>query len=664
MGFLGLEKPIEYTGTQIFDPTMAKMVLDAQDKYFNVVYADYVRGLDEMKEFKKEYGDFLTPILADQEWYNQNVTGKIRNFIDQAYANGIDLTRSSEGRLAISKLINSIDIGSIAKLRSSAENAKEFLKARKQLEAAGLYNPILAKYDGPDIDTYSTLDRYDENGNVVVGSGIWDKMSPTRITDMATFGNPYFEGMKPNVHKESKNGITYSVESITPEDLTRIANDHFNELVSTPQGQLMYKYYVDTLGEDKARDAFNAAVAAGQSRRIYTKDDYDDNYYKAENLKLQRSSNDLAWQKFYWDKDKEQQELDIKRAAARGDSGGEGTQESGFSLAQRWYDAGLAKFLSSDGITKNWWDMADSYKDNASQIYDKAMKFGNKFTSQKPTTDDLMKYYSDERTASAVRNAINTPEDKRTDHQKQLVKAVEDKYYKEHSKYYNTNEIRQAFKQQYTIGMDTKSVAGAIGDTVSGNDRVVQATAANIDRLFGENDVITNTAGYRRKYDGADTKEIRDAINEYGASNTTITPLGDGYASLRKSGNFTVMPRVRITITDGNGNPVYQKDAYYDIGLSGMNNRGGAYAGNAKKHGGTIQYGSPVSFTEGPRVGYGYKGPIRFGESNVSFETRPEWYEGDFSIAPDYNRWTEYGGWDTRESSNLKASPTKKLGTY
>jgi hypothetical protein len=44
---------------------MAKMVLDAQDKYFNVLYADYQQGLQDMKEFKKEYGDFVTPILAD-----------------------------------------------------------------------------------------------------------------------------------------------------------------------------------------------------------------------------------------------------------------------------------------------------------------------------------------------------------------------------------------------------------------------------------------------------------------------------------------------------------------------------------------------------------------------------------------------------------------------
>jgi len=34
-----------------------------------------------MKEFNKEYGNFITPILADQEWYNKNVIDKVRGTI-------------------------------------------------------------------------------------------------------------------------------------------------------------------------------------------------------------------------------------------------------------------------------------------------------------------------------------------------------------------------------------------------------------------------------------------------------------------------------------------------------------------------------------------------------------------------------------------------------
>jgi len=55
----------------------------------------------------------------------------------------------------------------------------------------------------------------------------------------------------------------------------------------------MYKYYRDLAGGDNnpnadaiARERFNNAVVDGQRRRIYRKDDYDDNYYKAQNLAL------------------------------------------------------------------------------------------------------------------------------------------------------------------------------------------------------------------------------------------------------------------------------------------------------------------------------------------------------------------------------------------
>lgn len=198
--------------------------------------------------------------------------------------------------------------GEMAKLKSSAKNAEAYLAARRELEAKGLFNPMFAKYDAPDMSTYSTLN-----------DGIWDKMSPTRMTDVATFGNPYFEGMKPNIHKESKNGVSYSVESITEKDLKNIADAHFNELVSTPQGQLMFKYYRDLAGGDsnpraneEAREMFNNAVSDAQRRRIYTKDDYDDQWDKKQQIdqawariaqgdrELQLKREQFEWEKDYY----------------------------------------------------------------------------------------------------------------------------------------------------------------------------------------------------------------------------------------------------------------------------------------------------------------------------------------------------------------------------
>ena len=212
----------------------------------------YEKGQQEMKDFQKTYGDFLTPIMADQDWYNQNVTDKVRDTVNALYAQGIDPLRNAQGRAVISQLINNMPYGDIAKLRESAKNAEQYLKARTELEMKGLYNPLMAKYDGPDMATYSTRD-----------SGIWDKMSPTPFQNVATFGNPYFEGMKPNVHRESKNGIDYSIESITEQDLKNVADAHFNELVSTPQGQIMFKYYRDLAGGD------NNPKANEEARRMF-----------------------------------------------------------------------------------------------------------------------------------------------------------------------------------------------------------------------------------------------------------------------------------------------------------------------------------------------------------------------------------------------------------
>lgn len=254
----------------------------------------YDQAKQDMKEFSTTYGNFITPIEEDQEWYNKNVTNKVRNAIDSLYAQGIDPTRSAEGRAYLSKLINSIDVGNVAKLRSSAENAKEYLKERAKLEAAGLYNPLLEKYAGKGLDTFSTLG----------GDGIWDRMSPIPYQNMADFSKAYFDNISPMQRSATKNGISYTISEITEPMLQDIADRHFNDLVQTPQGQLMYKYYKDVYGSDEAaRQAFNNAVVSGNLDRRKYADDYNEQYINNEKLrqgwaKINQDAEQHAWQRF------------------------------------------------------------------------------------------------------------------------------------------------------------------------------------------------------------------------------------------------------------------------------------------------------------------------------------------------------------------------------
>lgn len=101
----------------------------------------YEKGLQQIKDFKKEYGDFYSPVQSDMDWYKENVTDPVVNTINDLYAKGIDPIRSVEGRAAVSKLINSVNTGEIAQKKRQAEAAESYIKSRDVLKKAGLWNP-------------------------------------------------------------------------------------------------------------------------------------------------------------------------------------------------------------------------------------------------------------------------------------------------------------------------------------------------------------------------------------------------------------------------------------------------------------------------------------------------------------------------------------------
>ena len=284
MVFLGLERPVEQGREQVFDPVTAQMVLNANRDYINAVYNEYQQAKQDMKDFNKEYGDFLSPIAKDMDWYAKNVTGAVRDKINDLYARGIDPLRSSEGRAAISMFLNSIDTAGIAKVRQSAKVANKFLDSIERLKEKGLYNPQTAALEAKALNEYSTMG--DEN---TPADGVWTQTGVTPYQNMAEFSKEYFDNIKPFEHTESKNGITYKVSEITENDLHRIADSHFNDLVNTAQGQLMYKLLKNQgMSDEEARSAFNDMVVSGNRDRLYHSDDYNDNYFKHAQLAIER----------------------------------------------------------------------------------------------------------------------------------------------------------------------------------------------------------------------------------------------------------------------------------------------------------------------------------------------------------------------------------------
>lgn len=230
MVILGLEKPVEYGNRQIFDPTMAQMVLRAQNNYVNAMREDYLQGREDLKEFNKNFGDFFSPIQKDMEWYDQNVTGATRDLINNLYAQGIDPLRSAEGRAAISRWINSMPVGKINQLKQSAADANEYLKNKAVLQSKGLWNPEFERMilKGRSLEDWDTA-----------RDGMWTRTAPAEYQDLNRFTTHIFDALKDSYIGTDKDH--YDWYGITPEQMMQsLTPDTIGGLLNSDLGRFHY----------------------------------------------------------------------------------------------------------------------------------------------------------------------------------------------------------------------------------------------------------------------------------------------------------------------------------------------------------------------------------------------------------------------------------------
>lgn len=640
------DQALQLPTVDLYDTQLMAMALNAAKDM-------YEKGEQQIKDFQKAYGDFLTPITADQNWWNQNVTGKVRDAINAMYARGGDPLRNAQDRAELSMLINNMPYGDMAKLRTSAENANEYLKERSKLEAAGLYNPTLEKYAGPGLDTFSTID----SGNA------WDRMSPVPYQNMSDFSKSYFDNIQPFQRSATKNGVPYSISEINMDDLHRIADAHFNDLVQTPQGQLMYKQLLDQNGGDaeKARQNFNDAVVSGNIDRLRYSDNYDQQNLKMQDLAIKRQN--LALRR---------QIAAARQRASRTDNGGPGTELQGISLAQSWYDTAMANAYSkTSGYTKDWDQMHNLYGDFSVEANKLFHDFGKKYAGNISSISDTdldaaIKQYGTSDEKSILNIWKNPGLSGRTKELQNKYNKIKQKYTARINGPKAAQTVNEAYRQQFTIPMDGKSVAEIIGTPLNDNKMVAKIGEGAIDKIFGRDDIVSNTAGYTKTHTTSDTRKIRDAIRKYGVNNTTVTSMERGYGSLRKNtGSFEVNPEVKIVCTDNDGNIQFVGYGYYDIGLGSNSTKGGTYLGNYKSTGGAVDLGG---YTNNPRmrIENSYRGPVEIGAQRVpGLIYTPEYSAQETNMFPDYNRWTAFGVWDTDlTSKRLHAKASENLGTY
>ena len=348
MVFLGLEKPVEYGVQQIFDPTMANMVLQTQQHYNEAARAEYERGLKDFDTFLTKYGDFISPFAKDMERYGEMVGG-IQNTINQAYRDGVDLLRSPEGRMLVRQLTNSIDPAEYNRMRANAKVGFEYLDAIEKAKAKNEFNQEFEDYalmnGGPGLfNDFSSA-----------GGKMWNRPAPYVYQDLNQYTGHIFDKMEDSYIGTGADHYDYY--GVSREARQQALTQHLSGLLSTPLGQFHYQNSKANLERILGREATPEEAMQAYQNDILTAT----TEYEHRNRKLNE-----AWQL--------QQELATKLATSRGGgrSSGSGTpkEQLAYDPAEGLFYRGLIK----SGGTTFYDDVEKAIEDARDNITNRQIK--------------------------------------------------------------------------------------------------------------------------------------------------------------------------------------------------------------------------------------------------------------------------------------------------
>lgn len=223
---------VQLPTVDLYDTQMMAMAVNAAKDMYD-------RGQEQVKEFYKTYGDFMSPFAKDMERYGQ-MMGNVRNLINDAYARGIDLARSPEGRALIQRAVYSVNPAEFNLMRSNAKMGYAYQDALRQLAAKGKSSQALEDYiaslpGNVAFNDFSTAEH-----------GTWNRM-PTEYSTLQEFVHPSFANLKPHLltADEAKTRVgsaydpTYEYTGITKGDMERSMVAALPGLVGSP----LYGFY-------------------------------------------------------------------------------------------------------------------------------------------------------------------------------------------------------------------------------------------------------------------------------------------------------------------------------------------------------------------------------------------------------------------------------------
>ena len=506
------DQNIQYPVKDLYDNQIIAMSIAAAKDM-------YEKGQQEIKDFQKEYGDFLSPIAADMDWYSKNVTGKVRDTINYLYANGIDPIRSAEGRAAVSRVINSMPIGEIAQKRSAAKDAEVYKKNRDDMIKAGLYNEA---YERAMLGG-QTLEEWD--GSL----GNWKATSPMPYKDLNSRYKHLFDGMQLSYdEEESKKMPGWIVKTKSKKDMRTILDANLVDLQNDPQ----FKYDVANIKnairnadpnaseqelDNKATDILKQQII-DRNHEVYGKSVEVDPYYKQAidhqwQLKMQdrQYAQQRAMEKFRTDENIREAREKAKIAQQYPKPGSKGSTESGDYMGARMQEGVQHYYTVNNGVNKSG-------------------KY-NTYASARDTRETFISLGYD--------------------------KAKEN--------FLERNIIKNQFNPQTIIHgiADPKDIKNDASNTIYIGEGKTR-------RLYTDDDIVTNTQGVPRKKDAKWQSRKEKGISDY-ANGLYMEIVGDGITVPGK--DFKMHQYVKVHVYDPNSKEKDKGYMWYEY-QEGMENAG------------------------------------------------------------------------------------------
>lgn len=149
----------------------------------------YEKAENELKDFRKEYGDFYSPNRYDMDWYRDNFNPA--TVVNSIYDRGGDPLRNSQDRAELGRWIYSRPYAELNARKLRSANLQKYNENKASLMSKGLFDP-----DQEAFDLMRRYGRSDDPNNWnfdEMGLSSFDRLSPVQAVSLKNATSDWFD---------------------------------------------------------------------------------------------------------------------------------------------------------------------------------------------------------------------------------------------------------------------------------------------------------------------------------------------------------------------------------------------------------------------------------------------------------------------------------------